>query len=227
MANQFIQQQKAELASMQRQRAQLAEKLGERHPEMLRIQSAIQTSQAKLDFEIAKVVQSVRTEYQAAQAQEQSLTSALQSQKGEALLMNRKAIDYGVLERDVESSKQIYQSLLQRAKETGVSGALKTSNIRVVDAAEVTTNAGQPATDAQPAGSGCSAACSVESWSRSSSSTWTTGSSRRKSSRRFSVSLRSVSIPKLTGEHAAQRPAHQQRRAGQLTRKRFAGSARM
>jgi polysaccharide biosynthesis transport protein len=144
MANQFIQQQKAELASMQRQRAQLAEKLGERHPEMLRIQSAIQTSQAKLDFEIAKVVQSVRTEYQAAQAQEQSLTSALQSQKGEALLMNRKAIDYGVLERDVESSKQIYQSLLQRAKETGVSGALKTSNIRVVDAADVSTNAVSP-----------------------------------------------------------------------------------
>src|SRR5262249_95658 len=47
-----------------------------------------------------------------------------------------KAIDYGVLERDVQSSKQIYESLLQRAKETGVSRELKTSNIRVVDAAE-------------------------------------------------------------------------------------------
>src|SRR3954466_8627353 len=50
--------------------------------------------------------------------------------------MNRKAIDYGVLDREVESSKQIYNSLLQRAKETGVSGELKSSNIRVVDAAE-------------------------------------------------------------------------------------------
>jgi capsular exopolysaccharide synthesis family protein len=135
LANQFIQQQKAELANLQRQQVQLAEKLGERHPDMLRIQSAIQASQMKLDGEIAKVVQAVRTEYQAALAQEQSLTAALQAQKGEALSMNRKAIDYGVLERDVESSKQIYQSLLQRAKETGVSGELKTSNIRIVDAA--------------------------------------------------------------------------------------------
>jgi len=50
--------------------------------------------------------------------------------------MNRKAIDYGVLERDVQSSKQVYESLLQRAKETGVSRELKSSNIRVVDAAE-------------------------------------------------------------------------------------------
>src|SRR6185312_16868940 len=98
-----------ELASLQRQRARLGEKLGERHPEMLRIQSAIQASQMKLDGEIAKVVQGVRTEYQAAQAQEQSLTSALNAQKDEAQSMNRKAIDYGVLERDVESSKQIYQ----------------------------------------------------------------------------------------------------------------------
>ena len=144
LANQFIQQQKAELASLQRQRAQLGEKLGDRHPEMLRVQSAIQTSQMKLDGEIAKVVQGVRTEYQAARAQEQSLASALDNQKGEALAMNRKAIDYGVLERDVESSKQIYQSLLQRAKETGVSGALKTSNIRVVDAADVSTDPVSP-----------------------------------------------------------------------------------
>jgi len=144
LANQFIQQQKTELASLQRQRAQLSEKLGERHPEMLRIQSAIQASQMKLDGEIAKVVQGVRTEYQAARAQEQSLMSALDSQKGEALSMNRKAIDFGVLERDVESSKQIYQSLLQRAKETGVSGALKTSNIRIVDAADVSADPVSP-----------------------------------------------------------------------------------
>ena len=144
LANAFIQQQKSELANLQRQRAQQAEKLGERHPEMLRLQSAIQSSQMKLDGEIAKVVQGVRTEYQAAQAQEQSLTSALNAQKNEAQSMNRKAIDYGVLERDVESSKQIYQSLLQRAKETGVSGALKTSNIRIVDLADVSSDPVSP-----------------------------------------------------------------------------------
>ena len=144
LANQFIQQQKTELSNLQQQRAQLAEKLGERHPEMLRLESAIQASQIKLRGEIAKVVQAVRTEYQGARAQEQSLTSALDSQKGEALLMNRKAIDYGVLERDVESTKQIYQSLMQRAKETGVSGELKTSNIRIVDAADISADPVSP-----------------------------------------------------------------------------------
>jgi succinoglycan biosynthesis transport protein ExoP len=136
LTNSFIQQQKSELADLQRQYAQASERLGERHPDMIKLKSAIQLSQTKLNGEVAKVVQSVRSEYQTALAQENSLTGALNQQKGEALSMNRKAIDYGVLDRDVESSKQIYNSLLQRAKETGVAGELKTSNIRVVDAAE-------------------------------------------------------------------------------------------
>jgi len=136
LSNAFIQQQKGELAELQRQHAQASEKLGDKHPDIIRLKSAIQLSQTKLNGEIAKVVQSVRSEYQAALAQENSLTGALNQQKAEALSMNRKAIDYGVLDRDVESSKQLYNSLLQRAKETNVAGELKTSNVRIVDAAE-------------------------------------------------------------------------------------------
>lgn len=136
LGNAFIQRQKAELAALQQQEAQLSDRLGQLHPDMLRLQSAIQNAQLKLRTEIANVVQSVHTEYEAALAQEQSLVGALEQQKSEALAMNRKAIEYSVLARDVESGKQIYDSLLQRAKETGVAGELKASNIRVVDEAE-------------------------------------------------------------------------------------------
>ncbi len=137
LSNTFIQQQKSDLADLQTQYAQLSEKLGERHPDIIKVRSAIQAAQSKLQGEIAKVVQSVRNEYLASQAQERSLTEALDQQKAEALAMNRKAIDYGVLVREAESSRQVYESLLQRAKETGVSAELRTSNIRIVDAAEL------------------------------------------------------------------------------------------
>jgi len=136
LTNTFIQQQKAELAALQRQQAQLGDKLGDRHPEMIRTHSAIQATEARLQGEIAKVVQSVRNQFLAAKVQEDSLVTALEAQKRDALGLNRKGIEYGVLQRDVDSNRQIYESLLQRAKETGVSGELKTSNIRVVDAAE-------------------------------------------------------------------------------------------
>jgi polysaccharide biosynthesis transport protein len=136
LSNAYIQQQKAELAQLQSQYTTLSDKLGERHPEIIKLRSAIELANAKLDGEVSKVVQSVRNEYEAALAKERSLTAAVNQQKAEAQSMNRKAIDYSVLERDVESSRQIYESLLQRAKETGVSSELKTSNIRIVDPAE-------------------------------------------------------------------------------------------
>jgi polysaccharide biosynthesis transport protein len=137
LTNSFIQQQKAELTTLQRQERQLSERLGDRHPDMIKVRTAVQGAQEKLDSEIAKVVESVKNEFLTAQAQERALVGALNAQKLEALATNRKGIEYGVLQREVESSRQVYDSLLQRAKETGVSGALKTSNIRVVDAAEV------------------------------------------------------------------------------------------
>ncbi len=136
LSNAFIQQQKAEVADLQRQLASMSERLGEKHPDFVKVRLALQNAETKLQGEIGKVVQSVRNQYLAAQTQENSLIGALESQKRDALAMNRKGIEYGVLQREVESSRQIYDSLLQRAKETGVSAELKTSNIRVVDAAE-------------------------------------------------------------------------------------------
>jgi capsular exopolysaccharide synthesis family protein len=144
LANTFIQQQKAEIADLQRQQAQLSEKLGPRHPDMLKLSNAIQTAEVKLQAEIAKVVQAVKNEYQAAVIQEQSLSGALDHQKRDALSLNRKGIDYGVLQRDAATNRQIFDSLLQRAKETGVSAELKTSNIRVVDAAETPRRPASP-----------------------------------------------------------------------------------
>jgi capsular exopolysaccharide synthesis family protein len=137
LSNSFIQALKTQLALSQREQAQMAERLGDRHPDMVKVRSAVQTTEAKLQGEVAKVVQSVRNEYLSSQAQEKGLMAELDAQKGLALALNRKAIEYGVLQRDAESSRQLFQSLMQRAKETGVSGELKTSNIRIVDAAEV------------------------------------------------------------------------------------------
>jgi succinoglycan biosynthesis transport protein ExoP len=139
LGNEYIQKLKSELGDLQRQQAQLTEKYGERHPEMVRIKNAVQVTQAKFDNEVNKIVESIHAEYQAALAQERSLVGALESQKTEALGLNRKGIEYSVLQREAESNRQVYEALLQRTKETGISSELKTSNIRVVDAAEVPT----------------------------------------------------------------------------------------
>lgn len=136
LSNSFIQELKGDLARAQREYAQLSETLGERHPTLIEKRSAVETTEKRLAAEVAQVVESVRNAYQAALAEETSLMRALEEQKREALALNRRGIEYAALEREAESVRLVYQSLLQRAKETGVSRELRATNIRIVDLAE-------------------------------------------------------------------------------------------
>jgi capsular exopolysaccharide synthesis family protein len=135
VSNTFIQQQRAELSALQREQAQLGEKLGDRHPEMARVRQAVQAAQTRLRSAIQEVVTSLKNDYEAAVAQEDALTSALNQQKGEAQSLNRKGVQYAVLQRDAESRKQVYDSLLERARLSAVTGDRKASHVRLVDAA--------------------------------------------------------------------------------------------
>jgi capsular exopolysaccharide synthesis family protein len=51
--------------------------------------------------------------------------------------LDRKAVEYAALEREADADRQLYQNLMERVKETGVSGQYRNSTIQIVDAAEV------------------------------------------------------------------------------------------
>ena len=73
--------------------------------------------------------------------------------------LDRKAVEYAALEREAAGNRQLYENLLQRAKETGVSGEFKGSNIEIVDAAEVPRWPGPAERAARPDDRGASAGC--------------------------------------------------------------------
>ena len=142
LSNPFVQQLKGDLARLQREYAQLADSLGDRHPTLLAKRTEVDTTERRLAAEVSRVVDSRRNEYQGALAEERSLTGALEEQKREALALDRRGIEYAAMEREAESVRQVYQSLLQRAKETSVSGELRATNIRIIDRAR---RPGEPA----------------------------------------------------------------------------------
>jgi succinoglycan biosynthesis transport protein ExoP len=142
--NSFIQQLKVQQNELQRQKAQLAEKLGARHPEMVKVDSAIETTEARLNAEVQKVVQALRNDYQASLANERALQTSLDQQRGEAEELNRASIQYGALQRDATSNQTMFAGLLERSRETGISGELRTSNIRIVDQAETPRSPSSP-----------------------------------------------------------------------------------
>jgi succinoglycan biosynthesis transport protein ExoP len=136
LASGFIQQLKGDLAKLQREYAQMSETLGERHPKMVELRTAMDKTEATLNAEIARVVESIRSTYQKARAEEDTLSEALEAQKREALGLNRRGIEYSALQREAESARLIYNTLLQRAKETSVARELRSTNISIVDRAE-------------------------------------------------------------------------------------------
>jgi capsular exopolysaccharide synthesis family protein len=137
MGSEAVQALKAELATLRKEEARLAETLGDRHPDMVRVKSQIRATEEKLRAEMRNVARAAESEYRTTLAREARLQANLDAVKGEAQDTNRKTIEYSVLKREVETNQQLYRELLTKTKQTGLETELKTTNIRVVEKAEV------------------------------------------------------------------------------------------
>ena len=144
LRNEVIQEQRLIVASLRRDRARLAEELGPRHPDMMAVESSLGDAEARLQNEVLAVVDSLRIEFEVAGSRERQLLDELDRQTQNALALDRTGIEYGVMRREAESDRNLYESLLQRAAETGVTGELETSNVRVLDVAEVPIRPARP-----------------------------------------------------------------------------------
>jgi len=136
-ANGFIQQLKTHLNEIERQLTEASATYGDRHPEIIRLTTARDEAARHLEAEIATVAESLRNEFLAAEAGEQSLVAALEAQKRESRDLDRKAVEYAALVREAESNRALYQNLLEQAKNVGLAPDLQRSNLRILDDAPV------------------------------------------------------------------------------------------
>ena len=136
LSNELIQQIKNMEVNLYNRMSELSDKYGQNHPKMVAIESELTDLKKRKAIECGRVVNSLQNEYKLAVAREKSLKKALARQKTESLSMNKKAVRYGVLQRQAESSRHMYELLIKRFKETSLTEEMRTGNIRVVDRAE-------------------------------------------------------------------------------------------
>lgn len=132
-----IQAIRRELTTLRQQDLQLAPKFGERHPDRVKLRVAMDGVERRLRAALADLTARIETDYQAAVRQEQSLARAVETQKRESLVSAGRRAEYEGLARAAATDQEIFTTLLQRAKETGVNSGLVASNIRIVDRASV------------------------------------------------------------------------------------------
>lgn len=139
-----LQQLRGELDRLRRERAQLARSLRDSHPDMVRVSEAIQSTQAKIDLEQSRVIQGMRDDLDVSRAAEARATKEIEGMKLEATVQSRKNVEISILTREVSSNRQIYDMLMQRAREAGVAKEINPSRIRVLDPAVVPGSPVQP-----------------------------------------------------------------------------------
>jgi len=137
LSNRLIQDLSVRLSELDREYSQLTATVKPDYPKAVALKKQIDSVQTALDHEKKALAQNIVDEYQSATANEKYLAQALEQQKKEVNLIAEKSIQYNILKREADTSKQLYEGLLQRLKEAQVSAGLKSSNIRIVDAAEV------------------------------------------------------------------------------------------
>src|SRR3984957_15060499 len=118
---------------------------GPNFPKVLRLQSQLKEIDQNLDREKRAVFVRLGSEYHEAQQREELLTRTLDQQKTEANLMSERMVQYNILKRDAEADKALYDGLLTKLKEAGISAALQSSNICVVDPAMIPSFPSRPA----------------------------------------------------------------------------------
>jgi uncharacterized protein involved in exopolysaccharide biosynthesis len=126
---------KAEASDLDVEKSRLLKVYKAKHPEILKIDARIDQVQRQLRAELETMLEGVRTEFRVARAREQTLLDNVNRIRAEGQELNEKEIELLTLQRDVESNQQLYDSVLKRMKETGVTGGLETNNVRVVEEA--------------------------------------------------------------------------------------------
>ena len=111
------------------------------YPDMVRLRSKIQAIDQAIAAEAGDVsgsrANTLRTEYLAALAAEQSLQAKVNQLKGSVLDLRQLSIQYNILRRQADTNRSLYQALLSRYNEIGVAGGIDTPQASLVDPGEV------------------------------------------------------------------------------------------
>lgn len=128
---------RSQYADARKRQAELQGELGPRHPALRQIEQQVEDLRRSIGEETNRFLQAAKNDLTRAQEYEASLNKALENQKRLSVQMSQAAIRLRDLDRDVEASRDVYQSFLKRSRETEEQETLNTSSARIIGDATV------------------------------------------------------------------------------------------
>ena len=124
------------ITDLQKQEADMSITFKPDYSKAKRLHAEIESVEAAIEKKRTLIVSRLDNELQESQRREQLLAAAYAKQTRLVTDDSEKSIQYDMLKHEVDTNRQIYQTMLQRVKESSIAAALKAANVRVIDPAK-------------------------------------------------------------------------------------------
>jgi succinoglycan biosynthesis transport protein ExoP len=135
MNDKQVQVMQGELNQLAAQDASISEQFTAAYPPLAQLRAKESALKGRLNQEIQNSIKGVESSYQEALEKEHELDAEMQHQRALTMSLNDAAVQYAILQRDVDTYRQLYNAVLKRMKDVGVEAEAQTSNVSIVDKA--------------------------------------------------------------------------------------------
>jgi uncharacterized protein involved in exopolysaccharide biosynthesis len=128
---------RAQYAEARKRYAEMTSELGPLHPALRQMEKQVEDLRHTINEEVDRFAQAAKNDLTRSRDYEASLNKALDAQKRQSIQLSQASVRLRELERDVEASRDLYQSFLRRSRETEEQESLNTSSARIIGEATV------------------------------------------------------------------------------------------
>jgi succinoglycan biosynthesis transport protein ExoP len=144
LGSNVVQSLRAQRAQISGRVAEMATRYGPRHPEMIKAQNQLSDIDAQIQAEIKRIISNLEAEVEVSKGRTSTVQSSLYGAKGTLATTNRASVKLRELERNAEAVRVVYESFLNRYKETTSQQGLERTDGRVVSQAKVPSGQHSP-----------------------------------------------------------------------------------
>ena len=127
----------ANLTDLELEQSRLGKVFRSKHPKIQQVSSEIVKVKAKLNGELTKEIENLKVQQTVLLNREKTMEQTMAGVEDDAMNTNSKEFKYTILQRNKDTSQQLYDTLVAKIKESGIASSSGTSNIRIVEQASV------------------------------------------------------------------------------------------
>lgn len=135
---------RAQRAEAARELASLEKRYGPRHPDLVKAQNALRSTDAQIAAEVQRIVANVSIQAEIAGQRAASLAGSVGQTQAKLASDNEASVRLNELERNAESARTLYQAFLDRYRQTVAQSGLERSDSYIISRARVPNRPSSP-----------------------------------------------------------------------------------